>query len=418
MRISVPKISASFLHDPYAGLIVFRAWYAAVLIACTATVLPAQSAPRSVEGRVRRPMGEQGDSTGMGGAANQWVTLHRVGRDSAGPIDSVRTDARGRYRLRFAAFGAPDAIYFASTTWGGIAYFTSPLREAQVSGDAAEITVFDTTSVTFPLAVKGRHLIVSKADSTDTRTVVEVFELSNDSLRTLVTGDSATSPPTWSMTIPAAARDARVGEGEISPDAFTASNGRVSVFAPIAPGLKQLSFSYKMPTSAFPLAFTTEQGAVVFEVLLEESQGSITGKGFAAVAPVTLEGRVFRRFLAQDVRADTRVIVELPSTDTPGRNLYIAGLLAAIGFLMMLGLTRSVQRRAGRRRGTGEPPSLRPRESSAPLPERLAQEIAALDALYAKQALPTDAVQKAYEARRAELRDALADALAEPTVVR
>jgi hypothetical protein len=325
----------------------------------------------------------------------------------------VRTDANGTYRFRWTPSGAPGAVYFASVNWDGIAYFTPPLREAATKG--AEITVFDTTSRVFPLSVRGRHLIVGAADSTDQRTVIEVFELSNDSLRALVSRDDKAPTPVWTVAVPEAAREVTPGEGEISPEAFAYAPGRVSVYAPIAPGLKQLSFSYRVPASSFPLTYTAERGAVVFEVLLEEPQGVANGEGFTSVAPVTIEGRTFRRFLAQDVKEGARLIVELPTTKMPGRNLYIAGLLVGIGFLMLLVLSRAMARRApatttatlAAHRGGGS------RAADVPLHERLAHEIAALDAMYARQASPSDTVRAAYEARRAELVDALADALAE-----
>ena len=385
----------------------FLRFLALTLVAATA--LNAQT--RSVNGRVRRPVSVNADSTGMAPAAGTWVTLHRVGKDTAGPVDSMRTDAQGHYRFRWTPFGSSDGVYFASTTSGGIAYFTPPLRNVESRGDDAEITVFDTTSVRFQLTVKGRHLIVGKADTSQFRTVIEVFELSNDSLRTLVATDSTSPMPTWSMSVPASARDVRANEGEISPDAFVAGSGRVSVYAPIAPGIKQVAFSYKVPISSFPLLMRAEGGAVVFEVLLEEPQGFVTGKGFANVAPVTLEGRNFRRFLSQDVQPNAELIIELPSSGAPARNLYIAGLLVAIGMLMMVVLMRSMQRRAARR--VAVEPTMRPRESDAPLHKRLAQEIAALDETYARIAAPSDTVKKAYETRRTELKGALGAALAD-----
>ncbi|MFN9204391.1 MAG: hypothetical protein ACK6DP_15200 [Gemmatimonas sp.] len=383
---------------------------ASLMVAASVAAQAVTPSTRTVEGRVRRPMGERGDSTGMGPTRGVWVTLHRVARDSAGPIDSVRTDEAGRYRFRYQPWGTSDAVYFASTTFGGIAYFTAPLRTQNASGDDAEITVFDTTSRTFPMSIKGRHLIVSKSDSTEMRTVIEVFEVSNDSLSTLVAADGDAPAPTWSMGVPAAARDLRANEGEISPEAFVAQPGRVSVFAPIAPGVKQIAFSYKLPNSSFPLALRSYGGAVVFEVLLEEPQGTVKAEGFTAVDPVTLEGRNFRRFLAQDVRPDVPLVIDLPSSATPGRNLYIAGLLVAVGFLMMLALTRSMQRAASKR-GTVAP-TLRPREPVIPIADRLAQEIAALDATFARQESPSESVRIAYQQRRAELKDALAQALA------
>ena len=52
------------------------------------------------------------------------------------------------------------------------------------------------------------------------------------------------------------------------------------------------------------------------------------------------------------------------------------------------------------------------RAPDAPLHERLAQEISALDATFAKHEAPSESMRHAYESRRAELKEALADALA------
>jgi hypothetical protein len=391
----------------------------AVLCAYAPVVAHAQAlnTSRSVEGRVRHPVKVGGDSTSMAGASGAMVTLHRVGKDTAGPVDSVRADGAGKYRFRFTPFGARDAVYFASVSWGGIAYFTAPLRAENVSGDDAEITVFDTTSRSFPLAVKGRHLIVGKADSANRRPVVEVFELANDSVTTLVAAEAKAAAPTWSVAIPRAAQDVRLTQGEIAADAFVHSEGRVSVFAPIAPGLKQVAFTYKLPVADFPVQVTAVGGAVVFEVLLEESDGSVFGNGFTAVAPVTIEGRTFQRFLAQDVKPGADVTVELKAAPGTGRAFYVAGVLIVIGFVTLLLMSRAMQRRASAQReslatDSAQRPLTAPRAPSAPLHEQLAQEIAALDATFARQSQPSDAVRAAYDARRRELKDALNEALA------
>ena len=89
------------------------------------------------------------------------VTVHRVGPDSSGPLDSVRTKADGRYDIRFMRSGSEEAIYFAATVYSGIAYFSAPIRGEELRGDQAEITVFDTTSRTVPFTVQGHHVVVS-----------------------------------------------------------------------------------------------------------------------------------------------------------------------------------------------------------------------------------------------------------------
>ena len=77
---------------------------------------------RRVDGRVVRGMRER-----QSPIANQWVVLHRVGRDRAGPLDSVRTTSTGAFKFRYRSSGDSDAVYFVSTSYGGVAYFTPPL---------------------------------------------------------------------------------------------------------------------------------------------------------------------------------------------------------------------------------------------------------------------------------------------------
>ncbi len=384
----------------------------AIIALCVVPSLAgAQDAERRlVEGRVVRPAPYlEGDTLARVTVADQWVTLHRVSSDVQGPLDSMRTDADGRYRFRYLPSGGSDAVYFVSATYGGIAYFTNPLRELEVRGQAAEIAVFDTTSVTFPLTVRGRHLIVGMLDSSGQRTIVEVFELTNDSTRTLIAREDESAEPTWVLPIPAVAREVRAGQGDLPADAFVQSTGRVALYAAMAPGLKQISLSYLVPEREFPLPMEITDGAVVLEVLIEDPEASVSGANLVRTEPVALEGRQFQRFLAQDVRAGDTIVVTAPRSGLVGRGLYVSVLLGAIGFLMLLALLRAGVRRQ-RPIGAATPrPSLVP---EVPTPERLAREIADLDAAFAAQASPSDAVRIAYERRREELAAVLREELA------
>lgn len=393
-----------------AALCAFFAIGAASALSAQGRELSATSAAgeqRKVEGRVLQPR-KLVDTVAPSPVPNVMVTLHRVGSDTAGPLDSVRTDNRGAYRFSYRTVGT-DAVYFASVTYGGIAYFTAPFRTAVVNGEDAEITVFDTTSTVTPLGVRGRHLIVGAIDSTDSRTIIEVFELENEQIRTLISFDTVARIPTWSVAVPSAARSMRVNEAEVSADAFVHRDGRVSLYSPFGPGLKQVSFSYRIPAQDFPVAYTLEDSVNVFEVLLEDTRGTVSNEHLTAVGNVNLEGRNFRRFLGQNMEAGERVIVELSSSRPISGNLYIASLLIVIGAAMLLMLSRAMSRRApattSAQIGVVQP--------ALPVQEQLAREIAALDEIFARTANPSDEVRDAYEKRRSELRDALAGALAE-----
>jgi len=58
--------------------------------------------------------------------ANAWVQLHRLARESTGPVDSVRSDARGRYRLELRRPTAPADT--RQCVYDSIAYFSLPLN--------------------------------------------------------------------------------------------------------------------------------------------------------------------------------------------------------------------------------------------------------------------------------------------------
>ncbi len=275
----------------------------------------------------------------------EWVTLHRVGTDTAGPMDSVRTDAQGRYTFTYRPWGARDAVYFVSATYDGIAYFSQPLAQPVVRGAESEITVYDTTAHAVPLRMRGRHLVVSAPTAAGYRSVIEVFELSNDSSVTLVPGGPRAERPSWSLALPAGTQRFQVGQGDVSAAAVTVDRGIAEVFAPIAPGLKQISFSYALPPTAFPLTRALPTGAIVLEVLVEEPSARVIAPRLHEVQPVSVEGRTFRRFLGQDVPAGATLRVTVPVTLGNRRALYFAVVAIVIGAAMLASLALAFRRR-------------------------------------------------------------------------
>ncbi len=127
------------------------------------------SGNRAVEGRVRRP-----GTAAPAPVPGLMVVLHRVGTDRAGPLDSMRSGRDGRYRFRYVRTGQDDALYFVSATYLGIAYFSTPLRDAAVHAGDADLLVYDTTADASALRVQGRHLVVSAPRGTK-REIAEIF---------------------------------------------------------------------------------------------------------------------------------------------------------------------------------------------------------------------------------------------------
>lgn len=278
--------------------------------------------------------------------AGLWVTLHRVGSDTAAPMDSVRSDAEGNYEFRFRRTGDERAVYFVSASYGGVAYFTPPLVHSIVRGAEAEIAVFDTTSARVPISIRGRHVVVSAVDANSRRSVTEVYEIANDSTVTRVAG-SGRDGAVWSALVPSKATGFAVTQGDIPSSGLRFENGKAQVYAPVAPGLRQLSFTYSLPPDAFPLSLPLTEPVQIFEVLIEEEQGTASGAKLKEAAPVALERRTFRRFLADDVPANAVTVIDLPAAAVKGQidPKFIVALTGVIAAAMLFALARALSRR-------------------------------------------------------------------------
>ena len=336
--------------------------------------------------------------TGETPVPNVVVTMHRVGADSAGPMDSVRTDARGAYRIAYRRWGNTDAIYFVSTVYRGIAYFSPPLRAARTSGDDAEIVVFDTTSAPVRYTVQGHHYVIGAPRPTGQRDIVEVYEISNDTVVTAVGRDSLAA--VWSAPLPRGISGFTAAAGDVAASSLVARNGRVELIAPFSPGVKQFSFTYVLEPKSFPLDLTLDRPNALLEVLLEEAGAQVHSPLLHSEGQATTQGRTFKRFLARSVPAGERIRIEVPSNAAAARSTVVVALSVGLA-LAMVGALWVAYRRGMR---------VRPAAVVAESVDSLAAAIAALDARHeaSDPTLPADR----YAAERAVLKARLSAALA------
>ncbi|HUF30203.1 MAG TPA: hypothetical protein VMM77_06020 [Gemmatimonadaceae bacterium] len=376
-------------------------------LVCVGTMAHAQApaphdlGPREIAGRVVQPAGDT-----LRGVEGVWIVLHRVASDTAGPVDSTRSGAAGDYRIAYRQSGDERTIYFVSAHHDGIAYFSPPIPPAGASEDEAELIVYDTASAGIPLSLAGRHIVVSTAGEDGLRDVVEVYEVANQTDRTLVSPDD--QQPTWSGRLPAGATGVRIGEGDVPQEAVRVEHGALHVVAPMAPGLKQFSLAYRVAPDAFPLRISLDSSVATLEVLLEDPAMRVEGAGLAPSPSVTVEGREFRRFEAAGVAAGSEVRVLLPALGQSRSTMYVAVLLVAIMAAMLIALARSFKSRGA---AVGVPAAGMP-----PVPrsaDALAREIAALDREFERTPPEDREMREAFTVRRAALKNALERALAE-----
>jgi hypothetical protein len=273
------------------------------------------------------------------------VTFHRA-TAPAGPLDSVRTDSHGRFSFTYRGAVDDSAVFLATAAYGGLTYVSTPVTTANIATVSGDIVVYDTTSRPIPIGVRGRHLILTSPAAGGLRDVIEVYELTADTSLARIAPAKTAESATWSAGIPANGQRFRVtGGGDIPPEAVTFDRGRINVFAPLSPIQRQLAFAYALPAGDNDIDVHVPTTTQVFELLFEDAAAKVKGASVREMPAVDLEGRTFRRFLAENVPAGSILRVELPAVARALEPWFLATLTLVFGGAMLLALAYAYRRR-------------------------------------------------------------------------
>jgi hypothetical protein len=256
------------------------------------------------------------------------------------PIDSARTDARGGYALTVRR---PDSasIYVVSSWHGGIAYFSEPLRpDGRATATMSPLYVYDTSSTGPAVRVARRLVTVAKQKRDGTRDVLELVELENPGPATRVAAD--TQRPTWAGSIPPAAIQFQVGQGDVSPQAVMRRHDSVAVYGPLPPGeRKQLSYTYVLPATVRSVSLPIDQGTEEVDLLLEDTTAAVTTPRLDSLPVEDIAGRRFARYRTPPLAAGAALVIAFPAGRRGPEALIpfivgVAALVLAAGFVVAL----------------------------------------------------------------------------------
>jgi hypothetical protein len=167
------------------------------------------------------------------------------------------------------------------------------------------------------------------------------------------------------------------------------------VTSPIAPGEKQLAIQYRIPAGRKNVELPLEQPGVAVNVLTEEPDVRVIGRGIAAADSQVIEGRFFQRWAGVVPNGHIRIML-------PGAGRPPGWLLAVL--VAGLGLTLG---------GAGWYLLARREPATKILPDELIDAIAALDARYLGREGETAAQEwSSYQQERARLKAELESSLA------
>jgi hypothetical protein len=286
--------------------------------------------------------------------AGRWVVLHQVTAGGGGPVDSVRTDAGGHWRLRARRVDTM-AIYIASALHDGLAYFSPPLRvQSGQAVTAGPLVVYDTTSGGPAIVLQRRLVTIAGASKDGSREVLELLELGLEGQKTRVAPD--TVRPVWSVAIPRAAVQFEVQTGDFSPDAVTQRGDSVLLFAPVQPGRsRQLSYRYVLPSSmAGTVVVPIDQPTHELDLLLEDTVAAVSAPGLTGGGVEQIETRRFAGYRADSLPAGAPVSIVFPAKQFRTDQLLpllVVAFAAALGVGLWVALKREQGAGSGERSG-------------------------------------------------------------------
>jgi hypothetical protein len=319
--------------------------------------------------------------------------LHRIGRETQGPLDSTRSNQRGRFRFTFR----PDtaAFYLLSARRAGIEYFSQPLATDPERPDSGiRIIVYDTSS-TASISLAARHLVLTRPGEDGSRSVLDLIILRNEGRTTRIAPD--TVRPSWSAPLPAGTIGLEPGESDISPDAIRRRGDSLIVTAPLAPGEKQLTVQYLIPSDRASVELPFDRGGTMVNVMVEEKEARVSGSGLAPADTQVIQGRSFRRWSGV-VPAAGVVRISLPGSGREPQWL-LTGLVGGLGFALGVAAWYF-----WRRRGEQVPRAA---------PDQLLEAIATIDARYLGREGETPVEEwRSYQLERARLKSELEASLA------
>jgi hypothetical protein len=273
-----------------------------------------------------------------------WAVLHRIGRSSAGALDSVRTDRTGRYTLRLPEMEL-EAEYFVSAEYSGIGYFSDRVRVEGGGRSAVDpLVVHDTTSVGPAIVLQRRLITIALPGRDGAREVLELLDLLNPGTKTRVARDSLR--PVWTGALPREAVEFSAGESDMSPSAIQRRSDDVAVFAPLVPArLHQVSYRYYLPGSARSVTVPLDQPIGDLNLLLEDTAATVAGVALEAVATEPIENRRFAGYRTEAVPGGAAITVSFSATPFPLERL-VPWIVGVVAVMLGIGLWRALRRPA------------------------------------------------------------------------
>jgi len=176
------------------------------------------------------------------------VTLEALGSGTTSAVATASTDADGRFAFHEVQ-GNPAAMYRASVSFQGVGYHSAAFAPSSDLGDAANITVYESTEDASSVAVERFSVVLSGIDKTRRLlTLVESYRFVNGGSYSYVGRAVGGERQSVRFSLAAGAQSLVALQGFSDQDARAVSGGFV-LSSPLVPGETTIAFTYDVPWS-------------------------------------------------------------------------------------------------------------------------------------------------------------------------
>lgn len=311
------------------------------------------------------------------------------------------TDAAGRFRFEQVE-RLEGGTYTLGVEYAGVLYRIS-LTSQEVEKEL-HLTVFETTADVSAVAVTRQVMVVADVDKGSREVAAtEIVRLVNRGDRTLLPDPLAGGPMSllrFSLPIQSSGL---IVQSDLPPGEVISVGTGFALTSPVAPGAHVIEFSYLFPYSGDQVSYRQNlpQGAEIYQVLVPERLPEVQVTGLELIAPVDIQGSVFRAWEGRNFSPGQGPALELNNLPQPGmlvrlRNSLTDGTFwrgaiplaaaAALALLLLIGVMKVSRRPAGQ-------VSIASRNSISEESVALVQEIAELDERYQRGEVDEDRYQ-------------------------
>jgi hypothetical protein len=246
------------------------------------------------------------------------VELHRVTRNTRGPVAKVSTGPGGAFSIPLPPVQdtAGFTVFFATAVADGVRYF-GPVVHGGAGDTNYRIEVFDTTTsrATVDSVRVTRRDVVMIPGSEGGWEVAELVRVDNRARRTLV--PDATRP-LFGIAIPKGSTAFEAGDGgdgsgspqagvRQAPGEIVRVGDRVWVAAPLVPGERDFIFRYRLPARPQQATLPVEHATDSVNVYVKQPSPDMEVVGLGDSRPFAVEGEQFLLFSGAGMRAGSRV---------------------------------------------------------------------------------------------------------------